>query len=87
MGSVLTQSLLAGVIHAANVYDFTHYSFHQYDLKFPFQFMQDYYDDLKAIHMVHHWRDNTKGFGITCKWTDWMFGTVHTSIVNTKEKT
>ena len=76
VGHVPTASLLAGVIHGANWYDFIHYSYHNLDLKFPMQWMQDWYDDLKHHHLVHHFRDNTKGFGVTNFFMDKIFDTV-----------
>jgi len=38
--------------------------------------MQDWYDELKHHHMVHHFRDNTKGFGVTNLVMDRICGTV-----------
>ncbi len=31
---------------------------------------------LKRRHMLHHFRDPTRGFGISCPWLDFAFGTL-----------
>lgn len=33
---------------------------------------------LRRAHMLHHFRDPTRGFGVSAPWWDHVFGTVHT---------
>ena len=82
IGHIPSQSLLAGGLHGLMLYDFFHYSYHSLDLKFPFAWMQNWYDELKHSHMVHHYRDNNKGFGVTNLLLDRLFGTAHTTMVS-----
>ena len=39
IGATITKSFLAGLLHGMNIYDFLHYSYHHYDLKFPSTFL------------------------------------------------
>jgi dihydroceramide fatty acyl 2-hydroxylase len=30
---------------------------------------------LRELHMRHHFQDDTRGFGVSAPWWDWVFGT------------
>lgn len=61
-------SLLFGWIGGSVVYDLLHYSYHHGpDLPFA------WYEHMKAAHMRHHYRDNSKEFGVTSPLWDHFF--------------
>ena len=79
IGLIPTKCILVTVLHGVCIYDFLHYSYHHYDLKFPMKFMQDWWEELKYSHMVHHYRDNNVAYGVTNLFMDKWFGTAHDS--------
>ena len=32
---------------------------------------------LRRLHLLHHFRDPTRGFGVSAPWWDYVFGTQH----------
>jgi len=61
-------SLLFGWIGGSVFYDLMHYSYHHGpDLPFA------WYEHMKAAHMRHHYRDNSKEFGVTVPVWDHVF--------------
>lgn len=67
-GSLL-DVLAAGVVLGYVAYDEIHYFIHHTD---PQDF---YFKDLKKYHHAHHYVDDTRGYGISNKFWDWVFGT------------
>jgi sterol desaturase/sphingolipid hydroxylase (fatty acid hydroxylase superfamily) len=64
----ITYSFLFGWIGGSVVYDLLHYSYHHGpDLPFA------WYEHMKAAHMRHHYRDNSKEFGVTQPLWDHVF--------------
>lgn len=51
------------------LYDIVHYMMHHYKMK------SDYFKDMKAYHILHHYREPTKGYGITSKLWDCILDT------------
>lgn len=68
MGSTL-DIFLAGLVLGYLSYDMSHYTIHQVDVR------MNYYIELKKFHHLHHYLDDNKGFGISNKFWDWVFGT------------
>ena len=61
-------SLLFGWIGGSVIYDLMHYSYHHGpDLPIA------WYQNMKAAHMRHHYRDNSKEFGVTSPMWDHVF--------------
>ncbi len=50
------------------VYDISHYAFHHVNFKNKYWMM------LKKHHMLHHYSDATKGYGVSSKLWDLIFG-------------
>jgi sterol desaturase/sphingolipid hydroxylase (fatty acid hydroxylase superfamily) len=64
-GSVFASGFLLGYL----VYDMTHYSLHHHRGKSRFGKV------LRELHMRHHFQDDTRGFGISAPFWDYVFGT------------
>jgi sterol desaturase/sphingolipid hydroxylase (fatty acid hydroxylase superfamily) len=52
-------SFFPGFIAGYLVYDMTHYALHHYNFKSPF------WKKIKQHHMLHHYEDSTKGYGVS----------------------
>ena len=51
-------------------YDFTHYFIHHTAPK------NNYYYNLKKAHIIHHYKESEKGFGVSMKIWDYVFDTI-----------
>lgn len=63
--------VLAGFISGYVLYDFVHYWTHH---SAP---TSDFGKLVKRLHMLHHFRDPAKGFGVHAFWLDYVFGTAY----------
>jgi dihydroceramide fatty acyl 2-hydroxylase len=64
-GSVFGAGFLLGYL----VYDMTHYYLHHFKPKSRFGRL------MRELHMRHHFQDDTRGFGISAPFWDYVFGT------------
>jgi dihydroceramide fatty acyl 2-hydroxylase len=64
-GNVFAAGFLLGYL----VYDMTHYYLHHFTPKTRFGKM------MRQLHMRHHFQDDTRGFGISAPFWDYIFGT------------
>ncbi len=64
-GSVFAAGFLLGYL----VYDMTHYFLHHHRPKSRFGKL------MRELHMRHHFQDDTRGFGISAPFWDYVFGT------------
>jgi dihydroceramide fatty acyl 2-hydroxylase len=64
-GSVFASGFLLGYL----VYDMTHYYLHHFRPKSRFGRV------MRELHMRHHFQDDTRGFGISAPFWDYVFGT------------
>ena len=64
-GNVFAAGFLLGYL----VYDMTHYYLHHFTPKTRFGKM------MRELHMRHHFQDDTRGFGISAPFWDYVFGT------------
>jgi dihydroceramide fatty acyl 2-hydroxylase len=64
-GSVFASGFLLGYL----VYDMTHYYLHHRTPKSRFGKI------MRELHMRHHFQDDTRGFGISAPFWDYVFGT------------
>jgi dihydroceramide fatty acyl 2-hydroxylase len=64
-GSVFASGFLLGYL----VYDMTHYYLHHFTPKTRFGKV------MRELHMRHHFQDDTRGFGISAPFWDYVFGT------------
>jgi sterol desaturase/sphingolipid hydroxylase (fatty acid hydroxylase superfamily) len=64
-GSVFASGFLLGYL----VYDMTHYYLHHFRPKSRFARV------MRELHMRHHFQDDTRGFGISAPFWDYVFGT------------
>lgn len=69
VGAGLAWPVLAGFISGYVAYDCTHYWLHHARPRKAFM------RRLRALHMAHHFRDETKAFGVLSFWWDYVFGT------------
>ena len=63
--------VLAGFIAGYVIYDCVHYWTHHG------QPTSDFGKLVKRLHMLHHFRDAEKGFGVHAIWWDYVFGTAY----------
>jgi sterol desaturase/sphingolipid hydroxylase (fatty acid hydroxylase superfamily) len=63
--------VLAGFIAGYVIYDCVHYWTHHG------QPTSDFGRLVKRLHMLHHFRDSEKGFGVHAIWWDYVFGTAY----------
>jgi dihydroceramide fatty acyl 2-hydroxylase len=63
--------VLAGFIAGYVLYDCVHYWTHHGQPKSEFGRL------VKRLHMLHHFRDAEKGFGVHAFWWDYVFGTAY----------
>ena len=64
-GNVFAAGFLLGYL----VYDMTHYYLHHFTPKTRFGKV------MRELHMRHHFQDDTRGFGISAPFWDYVFGT------------
>jgi dihydroceramide fatty acyl 2-hydroxylase len=64
-GNVFAAGFLVGYL----VYDMTHYYLHHFTPKTRFGRV------MRELHMRHHFQDDTRGFGISAPFWDYVFGT------------
>ena len=64
-GNVFAAGFLLGYL----VYDMTHYYLHHFTPKTRFGRV------MRELHMRHHFQDDTRGFGISAPFWDYVFGT------------
>ena len=64
-GNVFAAGFLLGYL----VYDMTHYYLHHFTPKTRFGKV------MRELHMRHHFQDDTRGFGISAPFWDYIFGT------------
>jgi sterol desaturase/sphingolipid hydroxylase (fatty acid hydroxylase superfamily) len=70
-GDVFCWPVLAGFIAGYVIYDCVHYWTHHG------QPTSDFGKLVKRLHMLHHFRDAEKGFGVHAIWWDYVFGTAY----------
>ncbi|WP_026608108.1 sterol desaturase family protein [Methylocapsa acidiphila] len=70
-GSSLVYPVLTGFILGYLAYDMVHYYVHHGDPKTRVALA------LRRVHMLHHFRDPKRGFGVSAPWWDYVFGTAH----------
>lgn len=63
--------VLAGFITGYVIYDCVHFWTHHGQPKSHFAKL------VKRLHMLHHFRDSEKGFGVHAIWWDYVFGTAY----------
>jgi dihydroceramide fatty acyl 2-hydroxylase len=68
-GFPLTWPVLAGFTAGYLAYDMVHYHVHHREPTTRFGRM------LRRVHMLHHFRDHDRGFGVSAPWWDYVFGT------------
>jgi len=70
-GATFAWPVLAGFISGYVIYDCVHYWTHHGQPKSDFGRL------VKRLHMLHHFRDAEKGFGVHAIWWDYVFGTAY----------
>ncbi len=68
-GSVYAEPLFAGLLSGYLAYDMTHFAVHHFMLKNKTMMK------IKTHHMKHHYKDSTKGFGVSSPLWDKIFQT------------
>lgn len=68
-GWPLTYPVLMGFITGYLAYDMTHYYLHHAEPKTRLGIA------MRRAHMLHHFRDPARGFGVSVPWLDHVFGT------------
>jgi sterol desaturase/sphingolipid hydroxylase (fatty acid hydroxylase superfamily) len=68
-GFPLAWPVLAGFTAGYLAYDMVHYHVHHREPTTRFGRM------LRRVHMLHHFRDHDRGFGVSAPWWDYVFGT------------
>jgi dihydroceramide fatty acyl 2-hydroxylase len=69
MGSAKGSVFAAGFFLGYLVYDMAHYYLHHFTPKTRFGKV------MRELHMRHHFQDDTRGFGISAPFWDYVFGT------------
>lgn len=70
-GATFAWPALAGFIAGYVIYDCVHFWTHHGQPK------SDFARFVKRLHMLHHFRDAEKGFGVHAIWWDYVFGTAY----------
>ena len=73
-GAALVAPVLCGFLVGYILYDTLHYETHHGAMRSRLG------RRLKQRHMLHHFRDPTRGFGISCPWLDAVLGTAFAAI-------
>jgi sterol desaturase/sphingolipid hydroxylase (fatty acid hydroxylase superfamily) len=79
-GFPLTWPVLAGFTGGYLAYDMVHYHVHHREPTTHFGRM------LRRVHMLHHFRDHDRGFGVSAPWWDHVFGTSYAVEASRKER-
>lgn len=69
LGEMNVAPFFVGFLIGYLFYDMTHYAVHHFNLKSKFWL------ELKQHHMVHHYKDDHNGFGVSSKFWDLVFRT------------
>ncbi len=69
LGSVAAPAFGAGFLAGYLIYDMTHYHVHHHTPRTRAG------KRLRELHMRHHFQDDTRGFGVSAPWWDFVFGT------------
>ena len=69
-GSTLRYPALVGFVSGYLAYDMVHYYTHHAVPTTKLGLM------LRRLHLMHHFRDHDKGFGVSAPYWDWVFGTI-----------
>lgn len=69
IGSVNVAPFFVGFIAGYLFYDISHYAIHHFNFKSKFWL------SLKHHHMIHHYKDDHNGFGVSSKFWDLVFRT------------
>jgi sterol desaturase/sphingolipid hydroxylase (fatty acid hydroxylase superfamily) len=69
LGSVFVAPFFAGFLLGYLFYDMTHYAIHHFRIK------NKYWIKIKNHHMLHHYQDSSKGFGVSTPVWDKVIGT------------
>ena len=65
----ITTSVYAGFVFGYFVYDLTHYATHYSNYK------GKWFQKIKKSHMLHHYQNGDKGYGLSNVFWDYVFGT------------
>ena len=68
--------LIAAVGLGSLFYDWTHLAFHFDDVMPKFLRNTYWFQSMQAAHMHHHFRDNSREFGVTLDLWDRVYGTM-----------
>jgi len=68
-GQYLMAPFFAGFILGYLFYDITHYAIHHFNMHSKF------WAEIKNHHMLHHYQDENKGFGVSTPFWDLILGT------------
>jgi 4-hydroxysphinganine ceramide fatty acyl 2-hydroxylase len=69
LGQLHVAPFFVGFLAGYLFYDMTHFAIHHYNFKSKFWL------DLKNHHMLHHYKDDHNGFGVSSKFWDLIFRT------------
>ena len=69
MGSASAEVFASGFLTGYLIYDMTHYHVHHHRPKSKLGKV------LRELHMRHHFQDDTRGFGVSAPFWDYVFGT------------
>lgn len=73
--TALFHPILSGGICGFLLYDLTHYYLHHFEIKNKGSVLSKYKKNLKLHHMRHHFKDDTRAFGVSSKLWDIVFNT------------
>jgi dihydroceramide fatty acyl 2-hydroxylase len=62
-------ALAAGFLAGYLLYDMMHYHVHHHVPQTRLG------KRMRELHMRHHFQDDTRGYGVSAPWWDWVFGT------------
>lgn len=79
-GFPLGYPVLMGFMLGYLVYDMVHYYVHHAEPKTRLGLT------LRRLHMLHHFRDPERGFGVSAPWWDAIFGTQHLAPPNNRQR-
>lgn len=78
IGEANVAPFFSGFVVGYLVYDMTHYAIHH------FQFKNGWWMKVKMHHMVHHYKDDENGYGVSSKFWDIIFRTDYKNQQNNK---
>jgi sterol desaturase/sphingolipid hydroxylase (fatty acid hydroxylase superfamily) len=79
-GFPLGYAVLMGFIIGYLIYDMTHYYLHHAEPKTRFGLA------MRRAHMLHHFRDHSRGFGVSAPWWDHVFKTAHQAPLRAQQR-